>query len=194
MIIGVIAGGVFKGKDILEAARLRAVLNDFQKIQMAISMYKDTYGVLPGDDPKASERFGEDAKDGQGNGFLDDTESLQAWQHLYLSDLYPNAEPPSSKMGGFFSISHEPYPGFEDHWIVLGDFRNSRYDNGLLTPKQAQKLMNMGDGNSFSTKANEGLVRIQNGSNVTGDPCLNEGGKLNLKNTKPVCVILVKIQ
>jgi prepilin-type N-terminal cleavage/methylation domain-containing protein len=53
VIVGVLMGAIFKGQDLLDVAKVRSVVHDFQHIKVAIHNYQDTYGTLPGDDSNA---------------------------------------------------------------------------------------------------------------------------------------------
>ncbi len=48
MIIGVILGGVIKGTELLNNAKLKRVYRDFQNIQTGYLGYYDRFGVAPG--------------------------------------------------------------------------------------------------------------------------------------------------
>ena len=57
VIIGLLLGGVLKGRDMITNAKIKRIENDFAGVAAAIYAYQDRYGVLPGDDPAASTRF-----------------------------------------------------------------------------------------------------------------------------------------
>ncbi|MFX5476849.1 hypothetical protein ABTD55_23280, partial [Acinetobacter baumannii] len=79
IIIGLIAGAVLKGQDLLETAKMRSVLSDISRYRLAVYLYQETYGALPGNDKNASTRF-KDVLDGTGSGKLEsDQEKQQFW-------------------------------------------------------------------------------------------------------------------
>ncbi len=97
VIIGLLLGGVLKGQEMIENAKITNLRNDIEGVSAAIYAYKDRYGALPGDDNKANNasRGWVDAVAGNGNGLLNNNnafdagggESQQMWQHLRYSGL-----------------------------------------------------------------------------------------------------------
>lgn len=72
VIIGLIAGGVLVGRDLINASTVRAQIAQIEKYQQAVNTFRVKYGYLPGDipDPDAS-RLGFAARgtlSGQGDG------------------------------------------------------------------------------------------------------------------------------
>ena len=53
VIIGLLIGGVLKGREMITNAKIKRIENDFAGVSAAIYAYQDRYGVLPGDDPAA---------------------------------------------------------------------------------------------------------------------------------------------
>lgn len=67
VIIGLLLGGVLKGQELINQARIKNVTNDFNGITAAVYTYQDRYKQLPGDDPAASGRWaGSGSGDGDG--------------------------------------------------------------------------------------------------------------------------------
>ena len=56
VIIGLIIGGVLVGRDLIDAATVRAQISQIEKYQTAVNTFRGKYGYLPGDipDPVAS--------------------------------------------------------------------------------------------------------------------------------------------
>jgi prepilin-type N-terminal cleavage/methylation domain-containing protein len=76
VIIGLLIGGVLVGKDLIEAAAIRAQVSQIDRYGTAIRTFQGKYGGLPGDlpDPDAT-RFGFTARgtlpgEGDGNGLV----------------------------------------------------------------------------------------------------------------------------
>ncbi len=70
MIIGLLVGGVLVGRDLIQAAEIRAQISQIEKYNTATHTFKLKYGYLPGDipDPTAS-AFGFKSRNiGQANG------------------------------------------------------------------------------------------------------------------------------
>lgn len=99
VIIGLLLGGVLKGQELVENARLKRVVTDLQGVQAAYYGYMDRYKAMPGDDLRATTRFTVTVVNGGGNGVLggnwnsttDTDESRIVWQHLRASGLINGA-------------------------------------------------------------------------------------------------------
>lgn len=60
VIIGLIVGGILVGQDLINAAKLRSVYNDIQKIETAMNVYRQKYNCVPGDCARAESFWGSD--------------------------------------------------------------------------------------------------------------------------------------
>ena len=58
VIIGLIAGAVLVGQDLIKAATVRAEATELQKVETAIYTFRDKYSALPGDISNATTFFG----------------------------------------------------------------------------------------------------------------------------------------
>ena len=58
VIIGLVVGGIFVGKELVRASQLNSVLRDLDKYNSAVLTFKDKYGHLPGDIPNATQFWG----------------------------------------------------------------------------------------------------------------------------------------
>jgi prepilin-type N-terminal cleavage/methylation domain-containing protein len=106
VIIGLIAGGITVGADMIRAAELRAVITEHERYLSAVHTFRDKYFALPGDMPNASAFWGEtDANpatclatastgtetcDGDGNGRVDyntGVEWFPFWKQLANAGL-----------------------------------------------------------------------------------------------------------
>ena len=58
VIIGLIVGGIFVGKELIRASQLNSVLRDLDKYNSAVLTFKDKYGKLPGDISNATQFWG----------------------------------------------------------------------------------------------------------------------------------------
>jgi len=67
-IIGLLAGGIMVGRNMLRNAELRAVTSEYNSLVAAIDTFRDKYLALPGDMPNAHTYWGaRDGNDGYGN-------------------------------------------------------------------------------------------------------------------------------
>ena len=191
MVMGIIAGAVFKGQDLLEAAKVRAVLNDFNRFKTAVTHYQETYSALPGDDPYASNYFGVDVPSGNGDGIIaGDSEERSFWVHLFKAGYISSDKTPSSKFGGRYSVISNPTDQMPGNWLQLGKENGSKANGGLFTPRQAQLLKSKAEDGGSSISPSEGTLRVIEGAGIPAGLCV-QGGHLNLSVTAPVCVVLM---
>src|SRR5579859_2230235 len=54
VIIGLLLGGILKGQELINSAKVKNLANDFRVIPTYIYAYQDRFKSLPGDDPQAS--------------------------------------------------------------------------------------------------------------------------------------------
>jgi len=95
VIIGLLLGGVLKGQELINQAKIKNVIADFNGITAAYYGYQDRYKSIPGDDAGANARWGTTATNGDGDGLLEGawqdnganagTETGLFWQHLRLA-------------------------------------------------------------------------------------------------------------
>ena len=93
VIIGLLLGGVLRGQELINSAKVKNMANDFRKIPTIIYQYQDKFRALPGDDKAAQEHVGATATNGDGNGTIAGVysatsgESFQFWQQVRLANL-----------------------------------------------------------------------------------------------------------
>jgi prepilin-type N-terminal cleavage/methylation domain-containing protein len=126
VIAGLMLGGILKGQELINSARVKNLAADFRSAQLLLFAYQDNYRRLPGDDPEvggANSRFGAQVGLAGGNadgfiagawdsGVLND-ESALLWQHLRLANLASGstnfgsvaaAQLPTNTFGGRFGL------------------------------------------------------------------------------------------
>lgn len=190
MIIGIIAGAVFKGQDLLEAAKIRSILNDINRYRLAISSYQETYNSLPGDDPNASTHFGAAIPNGNGDGIINGLEKNYFWQHLHLAGQTHNSVAPSSKLGGKYTIVYQPSENFSGHWIQLGKENSDIHNDALFTPKQAQSLKSKAE-EGGNLDPLQGDIRFIEGQGIPKGQCVRDT-HLNLETKFSACILLAR--
>ncbi len=134
IIIGLLIGGILKGQQLIENAKINATISQITSYKTAVNTFRDSYGGLPGDISSASTLVpGCNATsfctDGNGNlkvgasvtgGIGSDpggSENMQFWKQLAIADLVSgvaaNANPatpdwgttfPANKFSGGFQI------------------------------------------------------------------------------------------
>lgn len=93
VIIGLLLGGVLKGQELINSAKVKNMAADFRNIQVFIYGYQDKYRALPGDDVNAKGHVGADATNGDGDGRIEGIwnstaiadESFIFWQHVRMA-------------------------------------------------------------------------------------------------------------
>lgn len=146
VIIGLLLGGVLKGQELINSAKVKNMANDFRNIQVQIYSYQDKFRALPGDDRAASVHVGAaTASNGNGNGVIDGawsggvvagesggaTEATNVWLHLRLAGLAAGStstsDPsyfPTNAEGGKIGIQSRPdktISGLEGSYAICSE-------------------------------------------------------------------------
>ena len=96
VIIGLLLGGVLKGQELINSAKVKRLASEFRAIPTFIYGYQDRFRSLPGDDRDATRVGGTNATNGtRGNGVIEGAwdsenpgdESFLFWQHVRLANL-----------------------------------------------------------------------------------------------------------
>ena len=87
VIIGLLLGGILKGQELINNARVRAIADRSNSLKAAWYAFIDRYQALPGDFTQATRYVPNATQNGTGNGFLYDTESPLVFNHLTGSGL-----------------------------------------------------------------------------------------------------------
>ncbi len=98
VIIGLLLGGVLKGQELINTARVRALNNSVDGITAAWFSFQDRYRAFPGDylDAKSQVNLPGALAGGDGNGLVDDQDERgRVWTHLeaagYITGGYSGA-------------------------------------------------------------------------------------------------------
>jgi prepilin-type N-terminal cleavage/methylation domain-containing protein len=115
VIIGLLLGGVLKGQELINSAKIKNLVNDMNGISTAVYGYQDRFKALPGDDINAATRWtgttagnGNSAVAGAFNSATATNESRLFWQHLRLAgfiggDTASTAQPLNA-IGGIMGV------------------------------------------------------------------------------------------
>ena len=155
VIIGLLLGGVLKGQELINSAKVKNLATDFKNIPVFIYGYQDKYKALPGDDSAAVTHVGAPATDvGNGNGIIDGLwkpaaatdESAIFWEHVRLAGLAPgstsvsiaagNTYIPKNAVGGDIGITSaakSPIFGLRGSYIVCSDAIAGKFARQLDT-------------------------------------------------------------
>jgi prepilin-type N-terminal cleavage/methylation domain-containing protein len=104
VIIGLLLGGVLKGQELINNAKVKSYATDFRNIPIMLYGYQDTFRALPGDDSQLTNHLPDGTPAStpaslQGNGVINglwDTatntdETCLFWQHVRLAGLAPGS-------------------------------------------------------------------------------------------------------
>jgi prepilin-type N-terminal cleavage/methylation domain-containing protein len=127
VIIGLLLGGILKGQELINSAKVKNLANDFRVIPTYIYAYQDKFKALPGDDKNATTHLacgsGTSAcTNGDGNGVIDGAvfdsnhkptgEALQFWQQVRFANLASGPTDtadttyiPTNAVGGNISVT-----------------------------------------------------------------------------------------
>ena len=100
VIIGLLLGGILKGQELINSAKVKNLANDFRVIPTYIYAYQDKFKSLPGDDLAVTQHVsgstpattpatkqGNGVIDGNWNSNTNTDESYLFWQHVRLANL-----------------------------------------------------------------------------------------------------------
>jgi prepilin-type N-terminal cleavage/methylation domain-containing protein len=175
VIIGLLLGGVLKGQELINSAKVKNMASDFKNVQVYIYGYQDRYRALPGDDRAADTHTGGQNGAGGtlGNGVIEgnwDSAAVPAaseaevfWQHVRLAGFAPgptnlndaNYYPRNADGGiiGVESVSQFGGPaGLTGAFVICSA--------GILGTFAEQLDITMDDGNTAT-----GSVRSYDGAN-----------------------------
>lgn len=102
VIIGLLLGGILKGQELINSARVKNLATDFRNIPMFIYGYQDKFKALPGDDSAVATHvtggtvastpagtLGNGVINGNWDSETTTDESYLFWQHVRLAGLAP---------------------------------------------------------------------------------------------------------
>ena len=100
VIIGLLLGGILKGQELINSAKVKNLAQDFKTVPLYIYGYQDRYKALPGDDARVATNvsgatlattpaasIGNGVIDGAWNSVTATDESVLFWQHVRLANF-----------------------------------------------------------------------------------------------------------
>jgi prepilin-type N-terminal cleavage/methylation domain-containing protein len=97
-LIGLLLGGILKGQEMVNQAKIKNIIADFSGLSAAYLGYQDRYRAVPGDDPNAGSRWvgavpgnGDGQLSGKYNSQNQADESRTWWAHLRRSGFIGGA-------------------------------------------------------------------------------------------------------
>ena len=172
VIIVLLLGGVLKGQELINSAKVKNFATDFRNIPLFIYGYQDKFRALPGDDAKAVAHVGAGATqitiaNGSGNGTLNGnwwdgaavlatSETVAFWEHIRRANLAAgpttiatDADLPKNADGGWIGIeagstvaANQYITGLSGTYIVCS--------KGILGKFAKQLDTTMDDGNPYT--------------------------------------------
>ncbi len=158
VIIGLLLGGVLKGQELINSAKVKNLATDFKNVPIYIYGYQDKYKALPGDDINVGIHLGASAVPATttatlGNGIINGTwdatttasESYVFWQHIRMAGFGPGSTDtsvaasyrPTNAVGGFIgvtnSLTDNPIIGMVGTYIVCSDAIPGKFAKQLDT-------------------------------------------------------------
>jgi prepilin-type N-terminal cleavage/methylation domain-containing protein len=162
VIIGLLLGGVLKGQELINSAKVKNLANDFRVVQTFIYGYQDKFKALPGDDPNESTHLtGVTVNNGNGNGVINGPwnsasatdESFLFWRDVRLAGFAPGSSDtvsptyiPRNADGGIMGIQSgssatvQPITGLSGSYIFCS--------SGILGKFAKQLDITLDDGNT----------------------------------------------
>jgi len=207
VIIGLLLGGVLKGQELINSAKVKNLATDFKNVPIYIYGYQDKYKALPGDDANVQVHLGTSAVQatgtGIGNGIINGKwydpknwtgattdESYLFWQHIRMAGFGPGSTDPSNissylptnAVGGHIGVTNSqpidtPITGMVGTYIVCSD---------SIPFKFAKQLdVSLDDGNTQT-----GSVQVTAAGTVSGGQTIPTIGNATTNDDTPVLVCM----
>jgi prepilin-type N-terminal cleavage/methylation domain-containing protein len=171
MIIGLLIGGVLRGQELLDNARIGATIQQIKAYQGAKTTFQDEYSALPGDMPNATDRLpgctaaasscGNGNGDGvighvipstsgydsaqAGNGALPQVETSYFWKHLALAHLISGVVPTADVLKPDWGQTH-PASKFNGGFTVFFSISAGDWGTGTILKLQSGPNSDGGQG------------------------------------------------
>ena len=151
VIIGLLLGGVLKGQELINNAKIKGLYSLKDQMSAAYNTYYDRYNAFPGDDPNAHANLGTGTvNDGDGDGLVSGgphflcastaAESCRAFIHLRAANLISGSGDtnPKNPFGGSVVVADNTYNGTRAHWVQFDNVPSDaaqmldrKYDDGV---------------------------------------------------------------
>jgi prepilin-type N-terminal cleavage/methylation domain-containing protein len=201
VIIGLLLGGVLRGQELINSARVKNITRDFQNVQVYIYGYQDRFRSVPGDDNNAVAHVGAAANastggplangqiGGQWDSAIPTDESYLFWQQVRLAGLAPGSTvvgnpeyEPRNAAGGRIGVQSIG-AGFTEINGMQGSYAVC---SGLILGRDALQLdTTLDDGNPAT-----GNVRSIATANAPGNAATTAQINADLAGQYSVCMAL----
>ncbi|MDD4912596.1 MAG: prepilin-type N-terminal cleavage/methylation domain-containing protein [Sideroxydans sp.] len=181
VIIGLLLGGVLKGQELINSAKVKNLATDFKNIPVYVYGYQDKYRSMPGDDATPASHVTGGTKctpdstshcvaangiiDGNWNASGVADESSLFWQHVRLAGFAAGTTDtattlqPTNAVGGLIGVTNaqlSPASGITGSFVICS--------NGILGKFAKQLDITMDDGNTAT-----GTLRVAAANTATNN-------------------------
>lgn len=216
IIIGLLIGGVLKGQELIENAKVTSTISTLKSFQAAQNTFKDTYGGIPGDLANATARIrgcnvDNDCESGNGNSIVgrlftafdpggavpdfntggvgsQNQENTQYWKHLTLANLITGINPAANTTTPIWGETNPSSPVGGGYTIA---YWNYTLEPPLVVNGHSFFLTREVDGFAATTSG-MGVITSKAASNI--DRKLDDGlpysGDIWAMNWSSLCVTL----
>ncbi len=200
VIIGLILGGILKGQELIDSARVRSISTDMNGIRTAWFAFQDRYNGLPGDFSNATSQIDNTlTNDGDGDGTVEDAaEMAGVWEHLaaagFISGNYDGAGANAGSVAdtdcATSTCPQNPFNGFYKIGFTNQGAGNGGNANELVTGSQIpvniilQLDLKLDDGN-----ASQGELRVHS---TTSNGCEDAAGEWNIAGGQQNCAAVLR--
>jgi prepilin-type N-terminal cleavage/methylation domain-containing protein len=210
VIIGLLLGGILKGQELINSAKVKNLANDFRVIPTYIYAFQDKFKALPGDDASVTAHVsgstaattpgtvGNGVIEGHWNSTTATDESFLFWQHVRLANLAagPTAVGdttyrPTNAVGGHLGIASNSTAAAQIAGMT-GTYQVC--SKGILGKFAVQLDVQMDDGQpcTGSMRAvpdvGTGTTTAVAAAKTTGAPAACTGPNLDNDTTYTVCM------
>jgi len=120
VIIGLILGMVFKGKELIDGAKVKSLASQYNKFLAATNTFYERYGFYPGDGCTVTTPPSVASCSNTKDGLLTTPAEREAFWHLLINvtNIMPVSDRKSA-FGGDWALSYEPVNGLTANWFYL---------------------------------------------------------------------------
>ncbi len=214
IVIGVLMGAMLKGKNLIDKAKLRAIISENSTHTVSLNSFYTKYSQYPGDFDLAEDYWGAGNTDaGDNDGKIEFKigsiyEGYRAWQHLSFAGMTDGAylgnettgaaqveiDVPLSKSKGGFFLEYGTHGFTENNALVLGTpiavGGSAVVVNGLFTANDAMEI----DAKIDDSVATTGSVRGQDGDGSDAQDCVVTASSIyKISNSDPDCTLAFEV-
>ncbi|MDR9498566.1 MAG: prepilin-type N-terminal cleavage/methylation domain-containing protein [Hydrogenovibrio sp.] len=148
VIIGLLLGGVLKGSEMIENAKINRVMSDQEEVRVIMYAFQDRHNALPGDFENADEVLNLNGVNGNGDSIIEGAwnstnnadESRKMWLHMrasgFISGNTTTYTQPQNSFDGIIGVETDTF-GMQGHIICMSNVPrdvaigiDSKHDNG----------------------------------------------------------------